>query len=193
VEQLIKGMKFYIKNMVCSRCKATVKSELDKLGIGFLELELGEVTVNERLTADQHRTLSASLKKSGFELISEQKNELIEKLKNAITMLEGCTDGELNLNYSDFISTNLNDSFISLNTLFSEIEGITIDKYIIRKKIDLIKDFLSDDNLNISEIAVRMHYNSVAQLSGQFKTMTGMTPIHFRQLQHVSSGNTAMN
>jgi AraC-like DNA-binding protein len=179
--------------MVCSRCKATVKSELDKLGIGFLELELGEVTVNEKLTPEQHRALSASLKHSGFELISEKKNELIEKLKRTITMLEGCTDGELNIDYSDFISMNLNDSFISLNTLFSEIEGITIEKYIIRQKIELIKDFLSDDNLNISEIALRMHYNSVAQLSGQFKSMTGMTPIHFRQLQHVSTGNTTMN
>lgn len=179
--------------MVCNRCKATVKSELDKLGITFLDVELGEVTVKHKLTSSQHIALCATLKHSGFELISEKKNKLIEKLKRTIVMLGGFTDEELNINYSDFISLKLKDSFISLNTLFSEIEGITIEKYIVRQKIELVKDLLDKDILNISEIAAKMHYNSVAQLSGQFKSITGMTPVHFKQLQHLSAGNMAMN
>jgi AraC-like DNA-binding protein len=186
-------MKIYIKNMVCDRCKATVISELDKLGIRFLAVEPGEVTVKGKLTPSQYTALYASLKRSGFELISEKKNRLIEKLKKTIIMLESCTDEDLDINYSDFISLNLNDSFISLNTLFSEIEGITIEKYIIRHKIERIKDLLYKDILNISEIAVKMHYKSVAQLSGQFKSVTGMSPVHFKQLQHFSTMNVSLS
>jgi AraC-like DNA-binding protein len=86
-----------------------------------------------------------------------------------------------------------NDSFISLNTLFSEIEGITIEKYIIKQKIELVKELLEQNNFNMTEIAVKMHYSSVAQLSSQFKSITGLTPLHFKQLRHISFNNPAIN
>jgi methylphosphotriester-DNA--protein-cysteine methyltransferase len=156
-------MKLYIKNMVCSRCKAIVRTELDKLGVLYNSVELGEVTIEEKLT------------------------------KTAIVDLERCSDEDLKTSYSDFISLSVNDSFISLNTLFSEIEGITIEKYIIKRKIELVKELLGHNNLNLAEIAVKMHYSNVAQLSGQFKSMTGLTPLHFRQLRHISNNNLAVN
>jgi len=175
--------------MVCSRCKATVKSKLDKLGIIYQDVELGEVTVKGRLTPSQHKALYTSLKQSGFELISEKKNELIEKLKVTISDLENCSDENLQISYPDFISLNVKDSYISLNTLFSEIEGISIEKYIIKQKVEQ----LDQNNLDISEIAARMHYSSVAQLSGQFKSITGLTPLHFKQLRNFSLKNTSIN
>jgi AraC-like DNA-binding protein len=186
-------MKLYIKNMVCSRCKAIVRTELDKLGVLYNSVELGEVTIEEKLTSVRRTMLFAALKQFGLELIDDQKNDLIERLKTAIVDLERCSDEDLKTNYSDFISLSVNDSFISLNTLFSEIEGITIEKYIIKRKIELVKELLGHNNLNLAEIAVKMHYSNVAQLSGQFKSMTGLTPLHFRQLRHISNNNLAVN
>ena len=179
--------------MVCNRCKTIVKSQLDKLGVYYFSVELGEVTIGKKLTALQHKRLSASLKRFGFELISHQKNEIIERLKRSIVDLQNCSDEDLNTSYSDFISLNVNDSFISLNTLFSEIQGITIEKYIIKQKIELVKELLEHNILNLTEIAVKMHYSSVAQLSSQFKSMTGLTPLHFKQLRHISYHNPAIN
>jgi AraC-like DNA-binding protein len=186
-------MKLYIKNMVCSRCKATVKSELDILGIPYVSIELGEVTVRKKLTLEQHNSLYLALEQSGFELIDGKKNYLIEKLKKAIFDLGMYSDEDLKTCYTDFISLRVDDSFISLNTLFSEIEGITIEKYIIKQKVELVKELLGHHNLNITEIAVKMHYSNVAQLSYEFKSITGLTPMHFRQLRHISYKNQAIN
>jgi len=186
-------MKFYIKNMVCSRCKTIVKSELDKSGIKYVSVELGEVTVMKKLTESKHKKLYIALKQSGFELIDNRKNDVIEKLKRTIADLGTCSDEDLNTSYTDFINMRVNDSFISLNTLFAEIEGITIEKYIIKQKIELVKEMLGHNNLNITEIAAKMHYSSVAQLSSQFKSITGLTPLHFKQLRHVSFNNPATN
>jgi AraC-like DNA-binding protein len=186
-------MKLYIKNMVCNRCKTTIKNELDKLVIPYISVEIGEVIIKKKLTPVQHQLLLVALGKSGFELINNKKNILIEKLKKAIFDLEMYSDEDLNTSYSDFISLNVNDSFISLNTLFSEIEGITIEKYIIKQKIEMVKELLEHNNFNITEIAVKMHYGSVAQLSGQFKSITGLTPLHFKQLRQISSNNPAIN
>jgi AraC-like DNA-binding protein len=134
-----------------------------------------------------------SLEQFGFELIDDEKNYLIEKLKKAIHDLEMYSDEDLKTNYPDYISLRVNDSFISLNTLFSEIEGITIEKYIIKQKIELVKELLEHNNLNLTEIAVKMHYSNVAHLSSEFKSITGLTPLHFRQLRHISCNNPSIN
>ena len=137
--------------------------------------------------------MKSSLEQFGFELINNEKNYLIEKLKRAIFDLEMFSDEELKTSHSDFISLKVNDNFISLNTLFSEIEGITIEKYIIKQKVELVKELLGHNNLNITEIAVKMHYSNVAHLSSEFKSVTGLTPIHFRQLRHISYKNQAIS
>jgi AraC-like DNA-binding protein len=179
--------------MVCSRCKETVKTELDKLAVRYVSVDLGEVIIRKKLTSDQHHLLKSSLEQFGFELINNEKNYLIEKLKRAIFDLEMFSDEELKTSHSDFISLKVNDNFISLNTLFSEIEGITIEKYIIKQKVELVKELLGHNNLNITEIAVKMHYSNVAHLSSEFKSVTGLTPLHFRQLRHISYKNQAIS
>jgi YesN/AraC family two-component response regulator len=186
-------MKLYIKNMVCSRCKSLVKTELDKLGIHYVAVELGEVTISKKITLRQHTKLFIALKHSGLELIDDQKNELIEKLKSAIIDLEHYSDENLKTSFSDYISLSVDDNFISLNTLFAEIEGITIEKYIIKHKIERVKELLIYDELNLAEIAIKMHYNNTAQLSSQFKSITGLTPAHFRQLRHTRNINLQLN
>jgi AraC-like DNA-binding protein len=186
-------MKLYIKNMVCQRCKTTVKAKLAEAGILFDKVEIGEVTIRNKLTSSEHGRLHSLLKYQGFELVDNKKNELIEKLKSTIALLGSSSDEDLNINYTDFISLNVNDSFISLNTLFSEIEGITIEKYIINQKIEMVKELLGHNNYSIPEIATRMHYGSVTKLSSQFKSITGLTPRHFRQIHHSCSGNHYLN
>jgi AraC-like DNA-binding protein len=176
-------MRLYIKNMVCNRCKSIVKADLDKIGIPYITIDLGEVNTREKISAIQRSRLSDALQQSGLELIDEQKYELIEKLKMAIIDLEHHSDEDLKTSFSEYISLNVNDNFISLNTLFSEIEGITIEKYIIRHKIDRVKELLVYNDLNLAEIAFKMHYSNTAQLSNQFKRITGLTPSHFRQLR----------
>lgn len=177
-------MKLYIKNMVCNRCKATVKSELDKIGIQYDNVRIGEVITEGKITSEQRAQLSAALRQNGFELIDDQKNELIGKLKKSILDLEHYSDEDLKTNFSDYISLIVDDNFISLNKLFEEIEGITIEKYIIKRKIERIKEMLVYEDLNLDEIATKMRYSTTSALSNQFKRETGLTPAHFRQLRN---------
>lgn len=188
-----KRMKLYIKNMVCNRCKTIVKTELDKINIPYDTVELGEVNTKSEVTSIQRNMLFKALQMSGLELIDDQKNDLIEKLKKAIVDLEHHSDEDLKTSFPDYISLSVNDNFISLNTLFAEIEGITIEKYIIQHKIDRVKELLVYNDLNLAEIALKMHYSNTAQLSRQFKRITGLTPLHFRQLRNIRNNNLESN
>ncbi len=179
--------------MVCSRCKNIVKAVLDKMGIHYDAVELGEVTINKKISAIEHTNLYIALQQSGFELLDDHKNDLIEKLKCAIIDLEQYSDEELKTSFSDYISLRVKDNFISLNTLFAEIEGVTIEKYIINNKIEQVKELLVYNDLSLAEIAIRMHYSNAAQLSSQFKSITGLTPLHFRQLRHTRNNDPQIN
>lgn len=179
--------------MVCERCITTVKIELNKLGINYNAVELGEVTIKKNLTLKQRAKLYIALKQNGFELIDSLKNNLIERLKVAITDLELNSDEDLNTNYSNYISLSVKDNFLSLNTLLAEIKGISIEKYIIKHKIELVKELLLNKDLNLNEIALRMHYSNVSQLSSQFKEITGLTPLHFRRLREMRNSNPENN
>ena len=179
--------------MVCNRCITKVKDDLNKIGIPYTSVELGEVSTKENITPLQRKQLHKSLQNSGFELINDKNNDIIEKLKLAIIDLENHSDEDLKTSFMDFISLSVNENFISLNTLFAEIEGVTIEKYIIKHKINRVKELLVYDDFSLTEIATKMHYSSVAQLSGQFKRITGLTPSHFRQLRHNRTINLQLN
>lgn len=181
-------MKLYIKHMVCNRCKTAVKSELDNIGIQYDSIKIGEVTTNSDLTMDQRLQLSSALQLCGFELIDESKYELIGKLKKSIKNLENYSDENLKTSFSDFIQLSVDDNFISLNKLFAEIEGITIEKYIIRRKIERIKEMLVYEDIGIDELALKMHYNSTSSMANQFERETGLSPSHFRQLRNLRNG-----
>jgi AraC-like DNA-binding protein len=179
--------------MVCNRCKTQIAEDLDKLGIQYTSVKFGEVNTKKVIAPLQLKKFKTALEKSGFELIDEQKNEMIEKLKQAISDLENHSDEDLKTNFMDFISLSVKENYISLNTLFAEIEGVTIEKYIIRHKINRIKELLVYDDLSLGDIARKMHYSSVAQLSSQFKRITGLTPSYFRQLRHNKTINPLLN
>ena len=176
-------MKLYIKNMVCNRCKTTVKAELDKLGIQYESVKIGEVVTKNDITQNQRLQFSAAMQRCGFDLIEDHKNLLIEKLKKSIKDLEHYSDEDLKTSFMDLIRLSVGDNFISLNKLFAEIEGVTIEKFIIKRKIERIKEFLVYEDFNLDEIVAKMHYSSTAALSRQFKRETGLTPSHFWQLR----------
>lgn len=179
--------------MVCNRCKTTVKSELDKIGISYTSVKIGEVNTEKKITSQQRLLLTAALQQNGFELIDDQKNELIEKLKKSIRDLEQYSDEDLKTSFSDYIRLSADDNFISLNQLFAEIEGVTIEKYIINRKIERIKELLAYEDISLGDIAHKMHYSNTNELSNQFKRMTGLTPSHFRQLRQYRNNITEYN
>jgi AraC-like DNA-binding protein len=177
-------MKLYIKYMVSQRCKIMVKEELKKLGLHFVVVDLGAVEIMEDLTRQQHDELKTNLLESGLELLDDKKSILIEKIKNVIIEMVHYS-GELpEVNYSHFISEKLGYDYTYLANVFSEIQGTTIQQYIIVNKIERVKELLLYDELNLTEISYKLNYSSVAHLSNQFKKVTGLTPSYFKQLRH---------
>ena len=177
-------MKIYIKNMVCIRCKMVVKSELKKLAIHYLTVELGEVETKENPTSLQLDRLGIALRRAGLELMDDKKSILVERIKAVIIELVHYNDDQIKVNLSDYLSEKLNYSYTYLAHLYSEVKGTTIEKFYLAHKIERVKELLVYDELSLSEIAYKLNYSSVSHLSNQFKKMTGLTPSHFKQLGH---------
>ncbi len=177
-------MKIYIKNMVCIRCKMVVKEELAKLGIEHTTVELGEVDIATPFTTELHDQLKENLTKFGLELMDDKKSVLIQRIKNVIVEMVHYAEEPLVVNFSVYLSEKLNHDYTYMANLFSEVQGTTIEKFIISHKIERVKELLVYDELNLTEIAYLMHYSSVAHLSAQFKKVTGLTPSYFKQLKH---------
>ena len=176
-------MKLYIKYMVSIRCKMVVKSELDKLGLRYGVVDLGEVEIRENLSDELRDQLKTALLKSGLELMDDKKAILVEKIKNVIIEMVHYEDELPKENFSDYLSEKLDYNYTYLANLFSETKGITIEKFMILHKIERVKELLLYDELTLSEIAWKLHYSSVAHLSHQFKKITGLTPSFFKSLK----------
>ena len=169
--------------MVSARCKMVVKEELKKLGLHFIVVDLGEVEIMENISLEQRNELKVGLFNAGLELMDDKRAVLIEKIKNAIIEMVHHTDEALKVNFSDYLSQKLNHDYTYLANLFSEVQGTTIEHFIINHKVERIKELILYDELNITEIAWKMNYSSVAHLSNQFKKVTGLSPSHFKQLK----------
>lgn len=170
--------------MVCIRCKMVVKDELKKLGLHYTIVELGEVEITETITHEQNDLFRAALLRSGLELMDDKKSILIQKIKNVIIELVHYSEESLAVNFSTYLSEKLNHDYTYLSNLFTEVQGTTIEKFLINHKIERVKELLVYNELNLTEIAYLMHYSSVAHLSAQFKKVTGLTPTYFKQMGH---------
>jgi AraC-like DNA-binding protein len=159
-----------------------VKDELKKLGLHFI-VDMGVVDIMEDLTPGQREELKTALLRSGLELMDDKRAVLIEKIKKVIIEMIHYTDELPKVNFSDYLSEKLDYDYTYLANLFSEVEGTTIEKFIIAHKIERVKELIIYDELNLTEIAWNMHYSSVAHLSNQFKKITGLTPSHFKNLK----------
>ena len=161
-----------------------VKSELEKLGLQHGIIEIGEVEITEDVSPDQLAILDNALRKAGLELIDDKKNILVEKIKTVIIELVHYTDEQIKINLSDYLSEKLNYNYTYLANLFSEVKGTTIEQFYLAHKIEKVKELLIYGELNLTEIAWKLHYSSVAHLSNHFKKKTGLTPSQFKNLSN---------
>lgn len=169
--------------MVCARCIKVVKEELDRLGIDYSSVSLGEAELPEPVNADKFEQLKSVLLQNGFELIDNVRVKLIETVKTLIINSIYNNDKPEEINYSRYLSEKTGKPYTYLSGLFSSVENITIEKFIILQKIERAKELLVYGELTLSEIAYRLGYSSVQHLSNQFRKTTGFTPSYFKELK----------
>jgi AraC-like DNA-binding protein len=165
-----------------------VRAELDKLGLRYVYVKIGEADIIGDVQPEQLEQLRVDLKKAGLVLMDDKRSVLVEKIKSAIIELVHYSEEQIKVNLSDYLSEKLNHDYTYLANLFSEVKGITIEKFYLTHKIEKVKELIVYDELNLSEIAWKMHYSSVAHLSNQFKKYTGLTPTHFKKLKNKRRG-----
>jgi AraC-like DNA-binding protein len=185
----IRIMELHIKNMVSLRCRMVVKQEFQKLGLRYIEISLGKVDIAEELSDDKRELLKVNLLKWGLELMEEKKNILVEKTKILIIEMIHYSDELPDVNNSDYLSEKLGYDYSYLSNIFSEVNGTSLQHFIIQHKIERIKELILYDELNLSEIAYKLHYSSVSHLSNQFKKITGVTPSFYKKMKHNRSQN----
>jgi AraC family transcriptional regulator len=175
-------MQLLIKNMVCNRCILVVRQELEKLNMLPALVTMGEIQFTEPPSTQQLRLLNENLRSLGFEILDDQRQKQIEKIKTEL--IKKIQSGELEEHFSisKFLSKTLNREYSYISHLFSEVEGITVEQFFIMQKLEKVKELIIYNEMNLSEIAFRLGYSSVAHLSAQFKKMTGLTPSHFRKV-----------
>jgi AraC-like DNA-binding protein len=177
-------MKIFIKNMVCIRCEMIVKSELDKLGLSYRYVRIGEADLISKLSQAKAEMLNTALKKSGLELLDDKKSLLVEKIRSAIIDWVRNTEDRNKEKLSEHLSAKLDYDYMYLSNLFSEVMGTTIEQFFIAHRIERAKELLIYDEMNLTEIADLLHFSSVAHLSNQFRKVTGFTPSAFRQMKN---------
>lgn len=174
----------YIKNMVSKRCIQSVKDTFDKMDLSYSHVSLGEAEILSVVSANKMDLLKKNLLISGFEIIADKKQILIEKIKGIILEMLQNEEGLPQTNISYYIAGKLNYDYTYLANIFSEVRGITIERYIITNKIERVKELIQDGELNLTDISYKMNYSSVAHLSGQFKKITGITPTEFKKQKY---------
>ena len=170
--------------MVCNRCKMAVEDLFEELGFQDYTVRIGTVILSdEHVDADSLEQIGIKLLSLGFELIDDKKSKLMEAIK--ITVVSKIFHGTLTdyqLNWSSLITEEIPYDYKYLSQLFSSVEGITIEQYIILQKIEKVKELIVYNEHSLSEIAWKLNYSSVAHLSNQFKKVTGMRPKEFKRL-----------
>ena len=175
----------HIKNMVCNRCIKVVKEELAGLGYTIKNIELGEVVLKEKLAVNDLEKITQVLSDNGFELIDDRKSQIINRIKTLIIeFIHYDREKPDYMNLSEFLAKELAHDYSYLSNLFSSVEGITIEKYLINQKVEKVKELLVYDELSLNEISYQLGYSSVQHLSTQFKKITGLTPSHFKKIKN---------
>jgi AraC family transcriptional regulator len=176
-------MKVYIKNMVCDRCKMVVTNELKKLEIEPKSVDLGEVELADDTDSKLLSAFGTSIAQYGFELIEDKTARIISQIKKAVVDYVHYPDPQRKvIKFSAYLTEFISKDYNYLSGVFSDVEGLTIEQYLINQKIEKVKELLVYDELTLSEIAHKLHYSSVQHLSTQFKKVTGLTPSHFKKI-----------
>ncbi len=172
----------HIKNMVCRRCQKVVRTELENLGLRLLAVQPGQVTLPEAVDGVKKEIVKKALAKRGFGLLENKKEWVVEMIKSTIIQAIHYREGVC-INFSVLIAEQVGLDYPYLSALFSSVEGLTVEKYIILQRIERAKELLVYDELSLGQIADQMGYSSVHHLSNQFKKVTGLTPSYFKKLR----------
>ncbi len=168
--------------MVCPRCIASIQQILERYNLPSKYIRLGEVELEREPSKAVLQKFSDDLLKNGFELLDDQRKQLIGQVKNLLIQKVQSGNIEDHFSISKYISEKLFKEYSSVSKLFSEVEGITVEQYFILQKIEKTKEWLMYNEHSLSQIAFNLGYSSTQHLSGQFKKLTGMTPSQFRQI-----------
>ncbi len=166
--------------MVCPRCVQSVRTILSDMNKNIVDVQLGEAWIEDELNDEERQDFKLRLEGVGFELLDDSKKQLIERIKNILIQLIQYSESELQLNYSDYLAQKIGKDYRYLSNLFSTLNGMTIEKYIIQLKVEKIKEYISYEELTISEVAYKMNYSSPAHLSRQFKQVCGLSPKEYK-------------
>lgn len=173
--------RIYIKNMVCRRCIMVVTELLERLGLAADEVALGRVTLREPLTGAQRNALRSGLLAVGFDLIDDRRTRLFEQIRNAVIRLAGEDARGQRVKLSDYLQQACLQDYSALSKLFSEVKGVSIERYYTALRIERAKELLAYDELALNEIADRLGFSSSAHLSARFKSVTGLSPSQFKR------------
>jgi AraC family transcriptional regulator len=179
-----KVFPIHIKHMVCPRCISAVQLEIEKLELEVDSIKLGEVVLKTKPDDAKLQVLQVNLQAQGFEIISDHKSSIINQIKTEIIkVIHHDEEMPAEINFSSYLASKIGSEYSSLSNLFSSIEGMTIEKYIIFQKVEKVKEFIVYNELTFSEIAFKLGYSSSQHLSSQFKKITGLSPSHFKKIQ----------
>ncbi|MBD3631010.1 MAG: helix-turn-helix domain-containing protein [Cyclobacterium sp.] len=177
---MAESIKLHVKNMVCPRCLTAVEQIVERLEIPYANVALGEIDLKHTIDDESKKQLNQALEEIGFSLIDDRKSRLIEQTKNLIIQKIHHTRDVLDIKWAEYMADRLNYDYKYLGMLFSSVEGITLEQYIIRQKVERVKELMIYDELTLSQMAFQLGYSSAAHLSSQFKKITGMPPTQFK-------------
>lgn len=180
---IMKKNNIYIKNMVCRRCILTVSNIFKGNGVTPLSIELGIVVLSEPLPKEKKDLIRCQLEEYGFKVIDDKRKRTIEQIRIGVIEFVRHPEHQEKMNLSDYLQEKCRKEYSALSKLFTEMKGISIERYYLAQKIELVKELLAYDELTVSEIADKLHYSSVAHLSTQFKSQTGLSPTQFKQMK----------
>jgi AraC-like DNA-binding protein len=179
-------MTIYIKNMIGARCKLIVQLEAEYLGMSCTSVDYGKVMVSGMISSEVLQQFDRNLQRSGLQVMPDKRSLLIERIKQVIFSMVHGSGQELKINFSSHLSETLALNYTYLANIFSEAEGITIERFLILQKIQKVKELMRYGELSLTEISWKLGYSSVAHLSTQFKSMTGETPSKFKSAERLS-------
>lgn len=179
----MEGNNIYIKNMVCKRCILTVSNIFQENGITPVSVELGTVVLSEPIPKEKQESIRRRLEEYGFEVIDDKRMRIIEQIRIGVIELVRHPEYQEKINLSGYLQDKCRKEYSALSKLFTAMKGISIERYYLAQKIELVKELLVYDELTVSEIADKLHYSSVAHLSTQFKSQTGMSPTQFKMIK----------
>ena len=187
--------RLLIKNMVCPQCIRVVREDLSALGLRVHHVALGEADVTAPGEAEPDwDAIRATLLAAGFALLEDPRAQLVEQIKtHLVTLIHYPPPGPRLLNYSDSLVEQLGRDYHYLSHLFSAQEGLTIEKFIIRQKVERAKELIGYGELTIAEVAQQLGYSSPAHLSRQFRQVTGLTPSEFQKLGPASAARRSLD